>query len=392
MDITQRAVVTLLKSAITGESYPLPQGFSLAAVYPSLKKHHMDALLYEGAVRCGISRKEETMQSLFRKYCKALLRSEGQMAQVMRITQAFDDNGIDYMPLKGCKLKSLYPKPEMRTMGDADILVRMEQYEKIVPIMESLGFAMDVQSDHEYIWRHPQLLAELHKRLIPSYNEDFYAYFREGWQMARPKSGNAYEMTPEDEFVYLFTHFSKHFRDGGIGCRYVLDLWVYRRANPNLDTPYLRKALESVGLLEFYENIRDLMAVWFEDRESDPVADLLTDYIFASGSWGGAESHALSQMVRSAEKSGLSRGGKLLYLQGSLFPKVTQLETKYPVLKKAPWMLPLVWLYRPFYKVLFERKDVKRKQMILQKITAEGVDARREMLRYVGLDFPGKQN
>lgn len=39
---------------------------------------------------------------------------------------AFDAGGIDYMPLKGSILKDLYPRHEMRMMGDADILIRME--------------------------------------------------------------------------------------------------------------------------------------------------------------------------------------------------------------------------------------------------------------------------
>ena len=35
-----------------------------------------------------------------------------------------DENGIDYMPLKGACLKLIYPQPELRLMGDADILIK----------------------------------------------------------------------------------------------------------------------------------------------------------------------------------------------------------------------------------------------------------------------------
>ena len=44
------------------------------------------------------------------------------------------------MPLKGCNMKALYPSPELRVMGDADILIRVEQYDRIRPIIQSLGF------------------------------------------------------------------------------------------------------------------------------------------------------------------------------------------------------------------------------------------------------------
>ena len=38
MNTMQQGVITLLRSAITGEKLPLPGGFDLEAVYPELKK------------------------------------------------------------------------------------------------------------------------------------------------------------------------------------------------------------------------------------------------------------------------------------------------------------------------------------------------------------------
>ena len=64
MNTMQQGVITLLRSAITGEKLALPEGFDLEGAYPELKKHHMDAMLYEGAVRCGISKQLPVMQQL----------------------------------------------------------------------------------------------------------------------------------------------------------------------------------------------------------------------------------------------------------------------------------------------------------------------------------------
>ena len=58
----------------------------------------------------------------------------------------------------------------MRTMGDADILIKTEQYERIVPIMNRLGYLPGVESNHEYVWDKKNMLhVELHKMLIQSY-------------------------------------------------------------------------------------------------------------------------------------------------------------------------------------------------------------------------------
>ena len=387
MNVTQQGIATLLRCAITQESLPLPEGFDLEQSYPLIRRHQMMTLIYAGAANCKVPLSHPAMRKLFQDYGKNMLIDQRQMAEVSRIFAAFDENDIDYMPLKGCKLKALYPSPELRVMGDADILIRMEQYDCIRPIMLSLGFAEKGTSDHELPWEKPTLYLELHKRVIPSYNKDFYSGFGEGWDLAKIQDGNRYSMTPEDEFVYLFTHFAKHYRDGGIGCRHLVDLWVYLRANPALDDGYIRTHLKKLGLLEFYDNILKTIRVWFADGESDGVVDFITEFIHSSGSWGAIGSRALSRAVRDSQHTNSSTKGKLAYILMILFPGVEMLKDKYTVLKKAPFLLPVIWVIRPFYKILFERKSLKRHEINLATITPENMQTRQQLLNYVGLDY-----
>ncbi len=388
MDTMQWGVVTLLKSAITQQRCALPAEFDLDAACTAVQRHHMAPLLYEGAVVCGISPQLPVMRQMFHSVCKALLISEGQMRQIHRICAAFDANSIDYMPLKGSNMKALYPRAELRTMGDADVLIRMEQYDRVVPIMEELGFCAGVESDHELHWHHKELFLELHKRLIPSYNKDFYAYFGEGWKLASQQTGTRYAMTIEDEMVYLFTHFAKHYRDGGIGCRHLVDLWVFLRAHPELDEETVKERLDLLQLRTFYENIRQVMGVWFEGEPSDEKTDYITEFIFSSGSWGRKETHVMSDAVRNSGGSS-GRHARMSYLWRLLFPGAKTLQYKYTILKKAPWMLPLVWVYRLFYKLLSrkERRTIKDQKRNLQMRSAENIQSRQQALEYVGLGY-----
>jgi len=223
--------------------------------------------------------------------------------------------------------------------------------------------------------------------VIPSYNQDYYAYFVDGWNLAAEHAGHCWNMTPEDEWIYLFTHFAKHFRDGGIGCRHVVDLWVYRRANPNLKEAYVREELRKLQLLEFYENTLRLMAVWFEQAEADEKTDFLTEFIFASGSWGQMESQVLSVVLRSSRNSVLGFSGKLTYFWKNTFPPVELLWGKYTILKKYPWLLPAVWLVRPFYKLLFERRSLEAKKKNMDSISREKLQEQERLLQYIGLDY-----
>ena len=378
MNVTQKGLITLLKSAVTQEALELPQGFDLQEAYPLIQRHHMPTLIYDGAVRCGIDRKSETMGKLFQSYFRAMRISEKQMVQVQRIFDSFDREGIDYMPLKGCKMKALYPKPELRQMGDADILIRVEQYDRIVPVMESLGFTASGESDHELIWKHDDLYLELHKRVMPAGQQS-------GWEWAVRREGTCYSMGPEDEFVYLFTHFAKHYRNGGIGCRHVVDLWVYLRSHPELKEAEVLAQLEQTGLLEFYENIRRLIAAWFENGPLDEKTDFITQYIFCSGSWGTMESAAVARAVRYAEPD--SGDGKWSYLRRTLFPSVEGLHFKYryPFLKRAPFLLPVAWIIRLFDKLIHEPVAFRRQKKNLQSMTQEKIDSAQQALDYVGL-------
>lgn len=386
MDIIQQGIVTLLKSAVTQESLALPEEFDLEAAYPQIKRHKIDALAFQGAVNCKIPRDHPVMRQLFQSYCRGIVNSENQMRELQRIYRAFDENGIDYMPLKGCNMKSRYPKPELRLMGDADLLIRMEQYEKIASIMETLGFTYKCESDYDLCWQSGGLYVELHRHLIASWNRDWTSYFENWWERARKGGGSRYLMTPENEWLYLFAHFTKHFRDSGIGCRHVVDLWVFLRTHPDLDEEYIKKELAGLWLLEFYENIRRLICVWFEEGEMDEKVTVLTEYIFSSGSWGKNSNWVLSSAIRDSKgKNG--KNAKLRYLWKFAFPDLETMQRRHKILRKAPWLHPVMWIVRLVYKILFDRRDLKIRERDLSLLTDENIRMRHEALKFVGLDF-----
>ena len=72
MDGIKRGVITLIKSAITGESYPLPEGFVLRDVANTMSRLQMLTLGYTGAVNCGIDPELEIMQKM-QEYCPGYL-------------------------------------------------------------------------------------------------------------------------------------------------------------------------------------------------------------------------------------------------------------------------------------------------------------------------------
>ena len=391
MDAQQRSVIRIINSALTGEKYEIPADFDLQAAAKLAKKHSIVALFYYGALNCGISPDEAVMQELFTITCQYMVVSQAQMHKIYQLFAEFDSKKIEYMPLKGTVLREMYPKTEMRSMSDADILIKTQQYEQIKPIMQSLGYTEDVESDHEFVWTSTSAYIELHKRLIPSYNKDYYSYFGEGWSLAKVCKGTRYFMTDEDQMIYLFTHFAKHYRDAGIGIKHIVDLWIYRKNKPELDEKYIETELKKLQLYDFYLNIIDTLAVWFKNAEDSPVSDLITDVIFNSGVFGTNQVLILSRAVKTSKQSGSTKSVKAYRIFHGVFLPYRKMASQYPILKKYQFLLPFLWIVRIFDILLFRREVITANQKELSAVTAEAIDDYQNSLNFVGLDFNFKE-
>lgn len=389
-DVLQKGILRIIYSAVTGEVMSLPEGFDLEQTMPIIKSHQVGNLVYYGAANCGIDTKLPVMQKMFAITCKSMLVDERQRKELDQLMEAFNANGIHYMPVKGVLMKALYPKTDMRIMGDADILIKLDQYDLIRPIMEQLGFEEKLESDHELIWQKPGLYLELHKRLIPSYNYDYAAYYGDGWQLGRPTADNpcCFAMTDEDQMIYLFTHFAKHYRDGGIGIRHMLDLYLYKKAKPQMNESYIEEELQKLQLREFYQNIFRTLAVWFDGATSNELTEKITARIFDSGAYGTMESKELALGIRDKANSGsTSKRVRYKALVNLVFLPYGHMIKKYPILKPAPVLLPLMWIVR-WLNAIFRRPQVIAKQRNRIKIlTEEKLDAWEIQMNEVGLNF-----
>lgn len=387
MNTQQQGIITLIKSALTGQKLELPQDFSLEAADKLVRSQGLLPLIYQGAYQCGIDGKAEIMQRYQKHYFRLLLHSEQQLRAAERIFRAFDENQIDYLPLKGCILKKLYPHPELRVMGDADILIRKEQYDRVKAVMQQLDFREESVSSYDTHWVSNALFAELHHNLFAEDQEDLCRYFGDCWNIAVKDEGSRYTFTQEDTFVYIFAHMTKHFRFGGIGARQIVDLFVYRQAHPELDEVRLEQTMAQIHLLEFYRNIRRLLAVWFEDAPEDPVTDFITAYIFSGGSWGTAENLLYAQELLRAKQAGKIGHSRFRSILRTIFPKLDHMQLSYNVLYRHPWLCPLFWVVRWFEILLFRRKNIRSKGKLVLGISDEGISEHQKALNYMGLDY-----
>lgn len=391
MNTTHRGIIRLLKNAVMGERVQLPDDFMLEEACRIMSNQGVIAMGYQGAIHGGLPKDMPLMRKLMQLYYQQMLTSERQMRALQQLFEAFEANGIDYMPVKGCNMKQLYPKPELRSMGDADILIRVEQLEQIAPLMRSMGFSLSLESEHTDNWSKPELYVELHKSLVPVEDEDYYGYYGTGWHLAQKGQGHRYDLSPEDSFLFLFTHFARHYRQSGIGCRHVVDLFVFRKANPCLDEAYIRREMGKLQLLEFYENMLRLLDVWFLEAEADEITDLMTAFVFSGGVWGTMEAELYAHQLRSAAQKGKGPAARGAFFR-ALFPPYTTIRNRYPILRRFPVLLPVMWVVRWFDVLLFAPKKMKKKLRILKGMDENQILTHQNALRAVGLYENGIEN
>lgn len=386
--IDHKSVLSIINAALGGAPANVSPDASIDEYVQFARMQQIEALMIIGLSKSGVLISEDVRRVLY----GAVAVSVRQLSALKQLCETFDEHDIDYMPLKGSMLKNLYPSNEMRSMGDIDILVRIGQYERIRPLMLEEGYEEDHESDHEYVWNGKGVHVELHKLFFQPSNQDYFDYFGECWQFARKTDkSHCYEMSPEDTLIYLFTHFSKHYRNAGVGLRQAIDFHVYRRAYPDIDETYVLEKMRLLRIERFYENTMHMLDVWFEDAEHTEASQLISDRLFSSGVFGKQEDLQQSKVLRRMGTDGTVEKIKLRIWFERIFLPLSGMSKLYPILRRLPVFLPVMWIVRCFDVVLRKRECLHSYIQKDKKVSRESVKAYQDILRKSGLDFNFKR-
>lgn len=392
MNTFEDDITKVIYSALTGREGVLSANFDIEAAMNFAVQHNIICILYYGLLHCGFSEDAAEMVKLFELTYRSAAVSEKQIYEVKRIFERFDAEKLDYMPMKGIILKNIYPKSEMRAMGDADILIRTEQYQAVAGVMNELGYEFQYESDHELVWKKGTMLVELHKKVMTSVNKDFYAYYCDVWKMVRKSSGRCtqYDFSDEDFYVYCFVHLAKHYRISGIGIKHFIDIWVLRNMGRTLDYGYVESEIEKLGLADFHRNVINTLNVWFAGGGEDDRTKMITNMVFHSGQYGKAETAEVNRILRDVKEVRVFKV-KCTRIFRAVFPGYRIMVKEYPSLEKFALLLPVMWAIRLMRILIFERERLRDYEKRLSLITDKSVQSGKNALEFVGLDFNFKE-
>ena len=188
--------------------------------------------------------------------------------------------------------------------------------------------------------------------------------------------------------IFLLTHFAKHYRNGGIGVRHMLDLYIYKKAKPDMDQQYIRGELKKLGLDVFYGHILQTISAWFEGAETTSTTDIISDHIFRGGAFGSKEGRMMANAIRDKVETGkTARQLKRQRLLHAVFLPYDSMCIKYPCLKKCSVLLPIMWVVRWLGILLKKPSRLRDKSKQFALVEKNTLDTYEVQMQAVGLGF-----
>lgn len=379
-------LVTSLAQAVANKPFQLPQNVDWDEFLSQCDAHGVAPLACDGLKKAGC------FACLPEKVQKHL---EGRTMQAVFMNAQFDhlqavleekltQTNIPHIFLKGAVLKQDYPVPATRTMSDLDVLVYTRDYPAIDGVAKSLGGVPGHGDGNHRNYRFPGgVTVEFHPNLL-HHDIPVGTEINPGWQYARGE-GSAKELTPEGFYLNTLCHLANHFVTGGVGIRFVLDVWVCRHLRKEQpDREFVEKELIRFGLLEFAHNIESLAEGWFSGKEMSEKLQELGEYILTSGSHGTEDRAMLNAVSLSA---GGSRSSALLK---KMFYSRQEMEDRFPWTKGRPYLQPVAWCVRAYRAVTRHGDLILKWSKGTGDISQEQVRFQKERLARFGIQ-PGKK-
>lgn len=337
-----------------------------AAVYPSLRKQYLNSLAL-------MIQRVEAMKLLIAK---------------------LEEAGIDHLLMKGYVVREYYPVPEMRSFGDIDFLIRLEDREKVHKLMLEEGFT--VKDDWEPVYSYVKGMEyyEIHSQLMEvdvSDQADYKNYFKSAWEHAYQVKGHTWELCPEFHLIYLLTHIAKHISGSGAGIRMYMDIAVFfEHFEDKLDWAYVEKELNHLKLDKFANVVFTVVEQYFEVKSPYPLKPVspeimedFMDYTMQGGVYGkvNRDQGAVSLKKENRNEESVSKTGTLLH---ELFPSASKIESRYTYLQGRNWLLPIAWIHRIVRTKTKWAEHAKRANSILKADKQEVIKLKR-IYKEIGL-------
>ncbi len=397
MNQTQSCIIQVLNYALHGKTTAINENINWEELIQECRNHQIASLVYSGISKDTLNNIEKP---LLERWKKEIFMSGvyqiNHINQVSHVLSIFNENNIPVIVLKGLVIRDLYPKSELRTMGDADILVHEKDLLKVSKILMGLGYKEEGRNAFHIEFGKGTSHIEVHWTLA---NESMFngivEFKNELWSNSVAVNigkSHALSMCDEDLLLYLFIHMAKHLKYSGFGIRQVCDVvlliedrWQFINWRRFLNKSK-RSGVEKFTLSMFIicnklfkmtipKDLNEYIA--FDDK----YIDVLIDEIFSNGVHGKVDK-ALERskiLTSNNENNSVFKSIKDMY-----FPSIDKLSDKYEYVNKNKILLPFAWIHRIINTIF--RTDYSLSDKIKLSVKSTGISKKHsELLNWLEL-------
>lgn len=363
MNISQKLILQLIRYEFTG--LPVDENLIsaideeiLESIYNISREQEVFYIVADALSKLDLI-KGDVREVFFNEQLAGVCRNQLLEHELNSVSELFECNAIQHIPLKGSVLRNLYPKPEMRPSCDTDILIHKDDLDKAKELLCSkLSHEFQRNGSHDIAFvSDTGMELEIHFGLYENASEK-KDILDNVWDYALVEDGYEYRyrMMPEFFVFYHIFHMSKHFKNGGCGIRPFLDLWILKNNYP-FDMNKLRVLTDTETLTKFSDVVFQTAFSWYGTQKMDDTANMLGEYIFNAGIYGNYENQVAVSVARN--------GGKIKSFLSRVFKPNMILKIQFPILDKYPWLNPIFQLVR-WYRLFFKHDSHDKFEIIKQ--------------------------
>lgn len=225
------------------------------------------------------------------------------------LTEKMRKAGIYTLLVKGQGIAQCYERPMWRACGDVDFFMDINNYERAKAFLTSLATSVDPEGvanlhygmtiDSWTVELHGSLRCGLSTRIDKVIDEVQRDTFT-GGKVRAWRNGETDIFLPgiDNDVVFVFTHFLKHFYKGGLGLRQICDwsrlIWLHQS---DLNVDLLEQRLRKMGLISEWKAFAAFAVQWLGmDSSSMPFysnescwmrkASCIQRFVMMSGNFG----------------------------------------------------------------------------------------------------------
>ena len=388
--------VHLVKCALKGEKpNEIPNGVTFEEIYSIANNQKVSNMLWECVSSLDTKPTGQLSVKWQTDYGVLLNQAVYQEMELESLIELFTGLGYEVLALKGSQIRNLYPQPDMRTMGDIDLMLRTdkskEARQKVRDIMHENGFSDDVMDDGQVdaFRKDNNVYVEIHYEFMHKTHSHYEDFIIDWDKMPRCESNNLlHTMTVEDLYYYNFGHFTKNIYNRGIGFRSVMDSYVIWNKLTAEQKESVKNRIEKIGLSKFNDSILKVGRIWFDGEYDDGKLDYFQDYLLSTYVHG-IEKNAITLNLIKTNKEEQSSSKMSFYLR-RIFPDADTLYGRFDLKRRIWILLPFLWALRlillPFSsKKKFE--NIKREVNTVDSVSREYIDTTKKIFDEVGLEL-----